>query len=188
MHCRLFQTALRAFPRIKLKHEGTVCVRGGGPTSAESDFGCQLAAWSSLHKVRTIRPKQASMAANHSATLSLGYRIGTNFELSDRSTTDQSFVVATQSNRLKGWTATSVRVCKYSLILPVLSAASDTMTLDEHTKLGIAQTTFYIPAVPLAFWLLKRNGVYRPRMAWIPMCMLSLSKLNKLSPIIASFC
>ena len=47
--------------------------------------------------------------------------------------------------------------------------------LDAHTSLGIAQTVFYLPMVPLAIWLMVRNGRIRPRMAWWPLIPFSLS-------------
>lgn len=48
--------------------------------------------------------------------------------------------------------------------------------LDPHTSLGIAQTVFYVPMLPLAIWLMVRNGKIRPRMAWWPLIPFSLSR------------
>lgn len=48
--------------------------------------------------------------------------------------------------------------------------------MNSHTALGIAQIVFYVPVVPLAIWLMIRNGSMRPRMAWWPMIPFSLSK------------
>ena len=48
--------------------------------------------------------------------------------------------------------------------------------LNEHSKVGIAQTVFYVPIVPLAIYLLYRNAGKSPRMAWIPLVPFSLSK------------
>lgn len=50
---------------------------------------------------------------------------------------------------------------------------------DSHTALGIAQIVFYVPMVPLAIYLMVRNGKIRPRMAWWPLIPFSLSKLQK---------
>ncbi|UNI20250.1 hypothetical protein JDV02_006353 [Purpureocillium takamizusanense] len=49
--------------------------------------------------------------------------------------------------------------------------------LDPHTSLGIAQIVFYAPMVPLAIYLMKRNGRIRPRMAWWPLIPFSLMRL-----------
>ena len=49
--------------------------------------------------------------------------------------------------------------------------------MDAHTALGIAQIVFYAPIVPLAIYLMVRNGKIRPRMAWWPLIPFSLSKL-----------
>lgn len=48
--------------------------------------------------------------------------------------------------------------------------------LDPHMSLGIAQVVFYIPIVPLAVLLMKRNGKVRPRMAWYPFIPFSICK------------
>lgn len=48
--------------------------------------------------------------------------------------------------------------------------------LDPHMSLGIAQVVFYVPIVPLAFMLMKRNGKVRPRMAWYPFIPFSICK------------
>jgi len=54
--------------------------------------------------------------------------------------------------------------------------------LDPHTSLGIAQTVFYAPMVPLAIYLMKRNGRIRPRMAWWPLIPFSLSTCSAEEP------
>jgi hypothetical protein len=47
--------------------------------------------------------------------------------------------------------------------------------LSPHESLGIAQIVFYVPVFPTAVWLFRRNGKYRPRMAWWPLIPFSLS-------------
>lgn len=47
--------------------------------------------------------------------------------------------------------------------------------LNSHQSLGIAQIVFYVPIVPTAIWLMKRNGRIRPRLAWWPLIPFSLS-------------
>lgn len=47
--------------------------------------------------------------------------------------------------------------------------------LNSHESLGIAQIVFYVPIVPTAIWLFKRNGGLRPRLAWWPLIPFSLS-------------
>ncbi|KAK2598012.1 hypothetical protein QQS21_005849 [Conoideocrella luteorostrata] len=49
--------------------------------------------------------------------------------------------------------------------------------LNPHTSLGIAQTVFYLPMVPLAIWLMIRNGKIRPRMAWWPLIPFTMMRL-----------
>ncbi|KAL7936401.1 hypothetical protein V8C35DRAFT_295394 [Trichoderma chlorosporum] len=49
--------------------------------------------------------------------------------------------------------------------------------LTSHQSLGIAQIVFYVPIVPTAIWLMKRNGKIRPRMAWWPLIPFSLMRL-----------
>lgn len=49
--------------------------------------------------------------------------------------------------------------------------------LDSHSSLGIAQTIFYAPIVPLVIFLMIRNGKIRPRMAWYPLIPFSLMRL-----------
>ncbi|KAL7955787.1 hypothetical protein V8C34DRAFT_290715 [Trichoderma compactum] len=49
--------------------------------------------------------------------------------------------------------------------------------LNSHESLGIAQIILYVPIVPTAIWLMKRNGRIRPRLAWWPMIPFSLMRL-----------
>ncbi|KAH8168566.1 hypothetical protein LIA77_11830 [Sarocladium implicatum] len=49
--------------------------------------------------------------------------------------------------------------------------------MSPHTALGIAQIIFYVPVVPLAIWLMKRNGWKRPKLAWWPFIPFSLLRL-----------
>ncbi|KND94044.1 hypothetical protein TOPH_00926 [Tolypocladium ophioglossoides CBS 100239] len=57
--------------------------------------------------------------------------------------------------------------------------------MDAHTALGIAQIVFYVPMVPLAIYLMVRNGKIRPRMAWWPLIPFSLMRLAGGAIIIA---
>lgn len=59
--------------------------------------------------------------------------------------------------------------------LRAASRSPHTTMMEPHTALGIAQTIFYVPMVPLAIWLFKRNGKIRPRMAWWPLVPFTLS-------------
>lgn len=52
-----------------------------------------------------------------------------------------------------------------------------TNMLNSHESLGIAQIVFYVPIVPTAIWLFRRNGKNRPRMAWWCLIPFSLSTL-----------
>jgi hypothetical protein len=55
--------------------------------------------------------------------------------------------------------------------------------LNSHESLGIAQIVFYVPIVPTAIWLFRRNGKNRPRMAWwclIPFSLSTPSLFHKL--------
>ncbi|POR37946.1 Uncharacterized protein TPAR_01857, partial [Tolypocladium paradoxum] len=56
------------------------------------------------------------------------------------------------------------------------TTAAATM-MDAHTALGVAQIVFYVPMVPLAIYLMVRNGKIRPRMAWWPLIPFSLMRL-----------
>lgn len=47
--------------------------------------------------------------------------------------------------------------------------------LNSHESLGIAQIVFYVPIIPTAIWLMRRNGRIRPRLAWWPLIPFSLS-------------
>ncbi|KAK0392962.1 hypothetical protein NLU13_2456 [Sarocladium strictum] len=49
--------------------------------------------------------------------------------------------------------------------------------MSPHSALGIAQIIFYVPVVPLALWLMRRNGGIHPRMAWWPLIPFSLIRL-----------
>ncbi|TFB02663.1 hypothetical protein CCMA1212_005444 [Trichoderma ghanense] len=53
----------------------------------------------------------------------------------------------------------------------------DKQMLNPHESLGIAQTIFYIPIVPAAIRLMRRNGQIRPRLAWWPLIPFSLIRL-----------
>ncbi|TWU74123.1 hypothetical protein ED733_005258 [Metarhizium rileyi] len=49
--------------------------------------------------------------------------------------------------------------------------------VNPHISLGVAQTVFYLPMLPLAIWLMVRNGKIRPRMAWWPLIPFTLMRL-----------
>lgn len=53
--------------------------------------------------------------------------------------------------------------------------------MNDHTAVAIAQIVFYVPVVPLAIWLMVRNGSMRPRMAWWPLIPFSISALDSAS-------
>ncbi|KAK1246508.1 hypothetical protein MKX08_000310 [Trichoderma sp. CBMAI-0020] len=58
--------------------------------------------------------------------------------------------------------------------------------LNSHESLGIAQTVFYVPIVPTAIWLFRRNGKNRPRMAWWCLIPFSLMRLAG-GPVLIAF-
>ncbi|KAM0246893.1 hypothetical protein ACHAQJ_010051 [Trichoderma viride] len=58
--------------------------------------------------------------------------------------------------------------------------------LSSHQSLGIAQIVFYVPIVPTAIWLMRRNGRIRPRLAWWPLIPFSLMRLAG-GPVIIAF-
>lgn len=55
-----------------------------------------------------------------------------------------------------------------------LSTTSTMIT--SHTSVAIAQTVFFVPAVPITLYLLVRNWYKGPRMAWYPLFAFSLSR------------
>jgi hypothetical protein len=59
-----------------------------------------------------------------------------------------------------------------------VSQSNGAMTLNSHTKLGIAQTVFYVLVIPFVVLLLVRNVKCRPRMAWLPMSLLAIRMLT----------
>ncbi|KAM0451197.1 hypothetical protein ACHAPV_010041 [Trichoderma viride] len=58
--------------------------------------------------------------------------------------------------------------------------------LNSHESLGIAQIVFYVPIVPTAIWLFRRNGKNRPRMAWWCLIPFSLMRLAG-GPVLIAF-
>ncbi|KAH8655769.1 hypothetical protein BX600DRAFT_470293 [Xylariales sp. PMI_506] len=46
-----------------------------------------------------------------------------------------------------------------------------------HVIVSIVQTIFYVPIVPLVFYVVIRNWAARPRMPWLPMVLFSLIRL-----------
>ncbi|RFU74339.1 hypothetical protein TARUN_7966 [Trichoderma arundinaceum] len=58
--------------------------------------------------------------------------------------------------------------------------------INSHESLGIAQIVFYVPIVPTAIWLMKRNGRIRPRLAWWPLIPFSLMRLAG-GPVLIAF-
>ncbi|KAL6907247.1 hypothetical protein GGI43DRAFT_256832 [Trichoderma evansii] len=58
--------------------------------------------------------------------------------------------------------------------------------LNSHESLGIAQIVFYVPILPSAIWLFKRNGKIRPRLAWWPLIPFSLMRLAG-GPVLVAF-
>lgn len=55
------------------------------------------------------------------------------------------------------------------------TSIQQTNMLNSHESLGIAQIVFYVPILPTAIWLFRRNGKSRPRMAWWCLIPFSLS-------------
>ncbi|KAI0125251.1 hypothetical protein BJ170DRAFT_696766 [Xylariales sp. AK1849] len=53
--------------------------------------------------------------------------------------------------------------------------------MTSHTAAAIAQTVFYVPAVPITLYILIRNWKNGPRMAWYPLLVFSLSMKNFVS-------
>lgn len=49
--------------------------------------------------------------------------------------------------------------------------------LNPHTIVGICQIIFYVPAVPLAIYMMVRNGRHGPRIAWWPLIPLTIMRL-----------
>ncbi|KAL7794395.1 hypothetical protein V8C37DRAFT_376485 [Trichoderma ceciliae] len=77
--------------------------------------------------------------------------------------------------------------------LPVLQSIPDparkntaSNMLSSHESLGIAQIVFYVPIVPTAIWLMRRNGKIHPRLAWWPLIPFSLMRLAG-GPVLIAF-
>ena len=50
------------------------------------------------------------------------------------------------------------------------------MAVNGHLAVAIAQTVFYVPIVPLSFYIVIASWKSKPRTAWTPLIMFSLCK------------
>ena len=50
--------------------------------------------------------------------------------------------------------------------------------VSSHKSLAIAQTAFYIPAVPIALYIFIRNWKNGPKLGWWPLVPFSLSMIE----------
>jgi hypothetical protein len=50
--------------------------------------------------------------------------------------------------------------------------------VSSHTALAIAQTAFYVPAVPISLYIFIRNWKHGPKIGWWPLVPFSLSMIE----------
>ena len=72
--------------------------------------------------------------------------------------------------------ASTSRHSLHHITVVLVDADAEQIMMNHHTALGIAQIVFYVLAVPLAIWLMARNGKQHPRMAWYPFIPFTLSE------------